>query len=138
MVDKARYATAHWLRFKDVTLPEQLQLTGQPQGAASWKIGPSGPVGPDGYRLPSEIWCALGLYRDLAQARTALAERCSCMPFLSSAVESWHLLLVPFRHTGECNHLDRQQPGELFDVAPDTAGGPIVVITSRFRVLDPI
>ena len=135
MVEKARYATAHWLRFKEVTTPAQLVLTGQPQGALSWKIGPSGAVGPDGYRLPATIWCAVGLYRDREAADAVLDELPTFMPFLADTVESWHHLLLPVRHHGECNHLERDCPGELFEVAPRDPGGQAFVLTTAgFRL----
>jgi hypothetical protein len=128
--EKARYATAHWLRFQDVTTPDQLDLSAQPQGAMSWKIGPSGPVGPDGYRLPGKIWCAVGLFPDLAPARAALHARDLYMPFVANTVESWHQLLLPVRHQGQCNYLDRECPGELFAVSSADPGGAVMVITT--------
>jgi hypothetical protein len=128
---KARYATAHWLRFPAVTTPDQLDLSMQPEGALSWKIGPSGPVGPDGYRLPSLIWCAVGLFRELDAARSAFEQTQRHMPFLAGVVESWHQLIEPFRHQGECNHLDRTTPCEIFEVAAATSpAGPMMVITT--------
>lgn len=51
MLEKAQYATAHRIRFHEIKTPETLQLAGSPAGALSWKIGPSGPVSPNGYRL---------------------------------------------------------------------------------------
>jgi hypothetical protein len=52
------------------------------------------------------------------------------MPFLTDAKESWHLLLRPFRHQGECKHIERETPGALFDVSEEGCGGPPVVITT--------
>jgi hypothetical protein len=130
MLEKARYATAHWLRFQDVTTPDQLLLSGKPPGALSWKIGPCGPVGPNGYRLPSNIWCAVGLFRELAVAKSAFDGKHLFIPFVSNATESWHQLLLPIRHHGECNHLDGECPGELFDVSSTDPGGPVMVITT--------
>jgi hypothetical protein len=46
VAEKARYATAHRIRFRQITTPEMLQLSESPGDALSWKIGPSGPVGP--------------------------------------------------------------------------------------------
>jgi hypothetical protein len=134
MLEKARFATAHWLRFPEVTTPDQLELSGKPRGALSWKIGPSGPVGPDGYRLPATIWCAVGLFRERGAADAALDELHAFMPFVASTVESWHHLLLPVRHHGECNHLERDCPGALFEVAtPDPGGAPFVLTTAGFR-----
>jgi len=130
MLEKARYATVHRLRFRDVTTPYMLNLAGRPSGALSWMIGPSGPVGPDGYRLPANIWCGVGLYREFDTAKSALQNREQFMPFLPDAVESWHALLMPFAHKGECNHLDRDHPGAVFEVGTPEPGGPCMVITT--------
>jgi hypothetical protein len=134
MGEKACYATAHWLRFEAITTPDQLELSGQPQGALSWKIGPSGPVGPDGYRLPANIWCAVGLFREDAAAHTALDSMETFMPFVACTVESWHQLLLPVRHHGECNHLERDCPGAMFEIPPHDPGGlSFVLTTAGFR-----
>jgi hypothetical protein len=97
--EKARYATAHWLQFQDVTNPDQLDLSRKPEGAVSWKIGPSGPVGPDGYRLPGNIWCAVGLFAESAPARAALYETERYMPFV-------------FRILDTCGQWDGRDPLE--------------------------
>ena len=130
MPEKARYATAHRIRFREITTPEMLPLSGSPAGALSWKIGPSGPVGPDGYRLPADVWCAVGLYGDSDGAQTALRAREQFMPFLPDAIESWHALLLPVMHRGECNHLDRGRPDTLFEVGHQDPGGACMVITT--------
>jgi hypothetical protein len=107
-----------------------LQLSGTPASALSWKIGPSGPVGPDGYRLPADTWCAVGLYREVDEAKSALQLRQQFMPFLANAIESWHALLMPIAHKGECNHLDRDHPGAVFDIGALDPGGVCLVITT--------
>ena len=130
MSDKALYATAHRIRFSEIKTPDMLPLAASPALALSWKIGPSGEVGPDGYRLPAAIWCAVGLYRELDAAQSALVSRSQFMPYLDDAVESWHALVQPFMHRGACNHLDRHQPDTIFDVSPTDTGGPCMVITT--------
>jgi hypothetical protein len=137
VVEIARYATAHRIRFPNVTTPEMLQLSERPADVLSWKIGPSGPVGPDGYRLPADVWCAVGLYHDSTAAKTALQSRERFMPFLANAIESWHALLLPIAHKGECNHLDRDHPGRLFDVGKPDPGGVCMVITTAGFVFGP-
>src|SRR5216683_5828936 len=82
MLEKARYATAHRIRFREVTAPEMLRLSESPAGALSWKIGPSGPVGPNGYRLPANVWCAVDLYLESDAAQLALQATEQFMPFL--------------------------------------------------------
>ncbi len=130
MIEKARYATAHWLRFTDIMPPDQLDLSRRPEGSVSWKIGTTGPVGPSGYRLPGNIWCAVGLFPDLATARAAFDAIERTLPFVADTVESWHQLLLPVKHHGECNHLDRACPGEIFAVSSTDPGGPAMVITT--------
>jgi heme-degrading monooxygenase HmoA len=127
---KCRWATLHWIRFVDIETPESLELATSPIGAASWKIGPDGPVGPAGTRLPSSIWCAVGLYPQRTDAECLLDDPAPSMPFLSRALESWHAMLKPLTHKGECNHLDRETPGELFALDGIDPGGSMVVITT--------
>lgn len=127
---KARFATVHLLRFPEITTPDQLALTCAPKGAMSWKIGMGGQVGPDGRRLPTDIWSALGLFSALAEAQVAFRNKEVFMPFLPGTVESWHLLLRPFRHQGECNHIERDTPGELFEISGEDGGGSLAVVTT--------
>ena len=54
------WATIHWIRFSEITTTEMLDLSAHPGGATSWKIGPDGQTGPDGNRLPSDVWCGVG------------------------------------------------------------------------------
>lgn len=137
MAEKARYATAHRIHFPTIATPETLQLSGSPTGALSWKIGPSGPVGPDGYRLPANVWCAVGLYDEFDAAETALHTREQFMPFLADAIESWHAVLMPIAHKGDCNHLDHEQPGRLFEVGSPDPGGVCMVITTAGFIFGP-
>jgi len=131
------YVTAHLFRFPEIRVPESLSLGGKPAGAMSWKIGSSGLVGPDGYRLPSERWGAIGLFRNLDEAQASLETKESYLPFLPEVVESWHLLLLPVMHRGECNHLSRENPGLCLEIAPNDPGGQLVVITTAGFVLGP-
>ena len=130
MVEKARFAIVHLLRFPQITTPEQLALIHAPRGSMSWKIGPGGQVGPDGRRLPSDTWCAVALFTELADAELAFRNKEEFMPFLASTEESWHLLLRPVRHHGDCNHIQRETPGELFEVSEESCGGPLAVVTT--------
>jgi hypothetical protein len=130
LAKKARFATIHLLRFPEITTPEQLTLNQVPVGSISWKIGPGGKVGPDGRRLPSDTWSAVALFSELAEAELAFRNNEEFMPFLSATAESWHLLLRPFKHHGECNHIEREAPGELFEVSQDSGGGPVAVLTT--------
>lgn len=59
------------------------------------------------------------------------------MPFLADAIESWHAVLMPIAHKGECNHLDREHPGRLFDVGEPDPGGVCMVITTAGFIFGP-
>lgn len=137
MSEPCRWATLHWLRFADVRTADTLDLSLRPEGAASWKIGPDGGVAPDGSRLPSEVWCAVGLYPHRAHAEAAVAEPTAVLPFLSETLEAWHALLLPVAHRGECNHLARDNPGLMLEPHGEDPGGPLVVITTAGFVIGP-
>lgn len=96
----------------------------------SWKIGPDGPIGPDGYRLPSNIWCGVALFGDLSAAEEALETKQRYLPFLGDAVESWHALLLPIAHRGERNHIERSNAGSIFDIDSRDPGGRLFVMTT--------
>ena len=134
---KAQFATVHWVRFPAIATPDQLPLSAFPENCLSWKIGPDGPVGPDGYRLPSDIWCGVALFGELGDAEAAFAARDRYVPSLSSAVESWHAMLMPVTHRGECNHLERDNPGLIFDVSGRDPEGPLFVMTTAGFNLSP-
>lgn len=135
MTEKAHYATVHRIYFEEIRAAESLDLDRRPNGALSWKMGPSGPVGPNGYRLPANVWCAVGLYRDLEAAAAAIATRKEALPFLDEAAESWHGLLQPVMHRGECNHLDRERPGMILEASATDPGGVLLAMTTAgFRL----
>lgn len=127
---RACYATAHWLRYPQIRMPGQLPLHETPPQCLSWKIGPDGPVGADGRRLPSEIWCGVGLFRIEEAARSAFSARDEFLPLLTVAVESWHVLLIAVAHRGECNYLDAGSPGLVFEPGRSDPGGSLIVMTT--------
>ena len=133
----ARFAITHWLRYPEVVTPEQLPLGESPAGALSYKIGPDGPVGPNGYRLPSDVWCAVASFgtREAADAAFAACDR--YLPALATVVESWHALLLPITHRGICNHLERDKPRWMFEAATEDPGGPLFVMTTAGYVMGP-
>jgi hypothetical protein len=132
---RARCAVVHWVRFTGITPAEALALDGAPDGVVGWKSGPDGPLMPDGMRGPSDTWCAVALYPDEATARAALGRR--DVPAFAAAVEHWQVLLRPVAHRGECNHLDRAQPGLIFTPSTDDPGGPVFVMTTAGFVIGP-
>lgn len=48
-----------------------------------------------------------GLFADRSAAEAAFAEHERCLPLSADTVESWHALLLPIAHRGECNYLER-------------------------------
>ena len=125
------WATVHWIKFPSQMRAESLDLSLAPEGAASWKIGPDSRLDADGVRLPeSDIWCAVALYPDRNAADAALEAPKSYLPWVSKALEAWHALLLPFTHHGDCNHLDRSNPGKVFEAARSDPGGPLLVLTT--------
>jgi len=133
----ARYATVHWLRFPGIVTPDDLALTQSPEACLSWKIGPDGPVGPNGYRLPSNVWGGVALFADRSAAEAAFAASEHYLPFLAETVENWHALLLPVAHRGECNHLDRSDPRLIFEPGAEDPGGPLFVMTTAGYVMGP-
>lgn len=133
----ARFATVHWLKFPSVATPDTLRLGESPARCVSYKVGPDGPVGPDGLRVPSNVWCAVALFGERAAAEAALAAHERFLPSFESATESWHALLLPVAHRGECNHLERANPRPLFEIGAEDPGGPLFVMTTAGYVPPP-
>jgi hypothetical protein len=127
----------HWLRFAEIRTPDTLDLTRRPVGAAGWAIGADGAVAPDGSRFPSEVWCAVGLYPERGDGEAALDDPGAFLPFVGETLEAWHALLLPIAHRGECNHLDRANPGPVLAAHDEDPGGPLVVMTTAGFVLGP-
>ena len=137
MKPMCRWATCHWMRFSEVPAPEGLDLSLRPAGAASWKLGADGAAAADGSRLPSAVWCGVALYPEQADVERAFEGPGAFLPFLDRTIESWHALLVPIAHRGECNHLDRDNPGPLLAPNGEDPGGPLVVMTTAGFVVGP-
>jgi hypothetical protein len=117
--------------------PDDLSLTQSPEACLSWKIGPDGPVGPNGYRLPSNVWGGVALFADRSGAEAAFAASERFLPLLADTVESWHALLLPIAHRGECNHLERSRPRLMFEPSAEDPGGPLFVMTTAGYVMGP-
>ena len=49
---------------------------------------------------------------------------------MAHTLEAWHALLLPFAHRGECNHLNRSNPGKVFETERSDPGGPLLVLTT--------
>ncbi len=137
MAEPCRWVTWHLLRFPEIRTPEMLDLSLRPAGAAGWEIGIDSPPNPDGSRDVSGIWCAVGLYPQRTDAEAAGGDPGSFMPFLPETVEAWHAALMPVAHRGECNHLDREMPGEVLQSHEDDPEGALLVMTTGGYVLGP-
>lgn len=130
MTQLCRWAVVHWLRFEGARRAADLQLASEPKGALSWKVGQDWSASESGLRSGSRIWCALALFTDLQHAEAAFDEAETYLPDMVAASEVWSALLAPFAHKGECNHLNRFEPGALFAVEPGERSGPVFVITT--------
>lgn len=137
MLAKARYATLHRLHYAEILSPESVDRSTAPATALSWKVGFCGPVGANGMRVPGRVWCLLGLFADEAAARAVWQAPQNHLPFAAPPLESWHGLLLPTMHRGECNHLQWDEPGLIFEPAAADPGGTCVVLTTAGFVLGP-
>jgi len=72
----------------------------------------------------------IALFGDLSAAEAALERSERFLPSLADAVESWRALLLPIAHRGECNHIERSNPGLIFDIDSRGPGGPLFVMTT--------
>jgi heme-degrading monooxygenase HmoA len=130
MTQLCRWAVVHWIRFAQARTAANLQLSNPPAGALSWKIGPDWSASESGLRSGSRIWCCLALFTDLQHAEAHFDWADTAPPDFAAATEAWSALLAPFAHKGECNHLNRSEPGALFAVEPCERSGPVFVITT--------
>lgn len=126
---KGRWAIAHRVRFRIRTNGASLDILAPPPGSCSWKFGPE-LAGRKGQRAESDVWCGIALFGEWADAERAFEAAEAYVPNLADAIESWRGLLLPIVHKGECNHLDGDRPGLLFDVADTDPGGPLLVMTT--------
>ena len=132
-LEKATFATAHVLRFREPMSAERLEPSDGPKSALAWFFGPNNALDETGYlRDPAaNVWGGVALYRDRADALAILDNPFSAIPSLTSVVEAWHVALVPFSHRGEVNWLRRDHLGEIFESADDPVGeGPLIVLTT--------
>lgn len=140
MSARAAYATVHRIHFSQSMALNDLRSSGfdlsaPAGGVLGWKVGSCGPVGEDGHRVPSPVWCALGLFEQEAEARLAFGDPHRFLPFLGQAVESWHGLLLPVGSRGQSNLIDRFEPGPLFTVEKADPGGECLVMTTAGFIL---
>jgi hypothetical protein len=87
--------------------------------------------------LPSNIRCGVALFGGRSAAEEALERRERHLPYLADAVESWRALLLPIAHRGECNHIERPNAGQIFDIDSGNPGGPLFVMTTAGFDLGP-
>lgn len=80
-----------------------------------------------------------GLHDSAESAQRAIGNRLKNIPWITDATESWCAVLAPFRHYGEANFLNTDDPGSVFEtMQPEPpAGSAIVVVTSAGWELGP-
>jgi hypothetical protein len=81
----------------------------------------------------------LGLHATADSAQRLFEDWRGVAPWMIEACEVWSAVLRPFRHKGEANHLNRDQPGPLFDPAallpaPSTDAPFVSITTSGWNV----
>jgi hypothetical protein len=89
-----------------------------------------GPVGADGNRPPTNVWCGLGLFGDLESAESTLQRPESYLSFLPSPTESWHALLLPIAYRGICNYINGSYTKLSYATDAPDPGGHLFIITS--------
>jgi hypothetical protein len=94
---------------------------------ADWRAS-----GSDFTKQEAFVFLLLGLHDSVAAAREFVAARGRIAPWMGEACEVYAAVLEPYRHKGEVNFLDRENPGLLFDALGAAAGSaePFVSITS--------
>jgi len=86
----------------------------------------------DWKRMEAFKFVLLGLHSSEDAARQAVESRTLIAPWFSGAMELWSGVLRPFRHFGEANFVDPQNPGPVFESVeePPKEDSPIVILTS--------
>ena len=148
MADKARWATAHVVRFREPLDSKDVDFPQTRDNALAWVFGPDLATSEiDGFSPPSalqpldvlpkgRVWGGMRFYRDRADAEALMDDPGAFVPGFDLASESWHVLLAPFNHRGSVNWL-HQDPGEAFEPAEDPVGeGPLIIATSAGYVVD--
>ena len=123
-----------WLVFHRLKLKAPVDGTRNPQpapkGAGIWRFAPQSKVGDNGKRSGlSDVWGGFGRYATRAEAEAVLDAPEDHVPFLSTAEEAWHALLVPFSHRGKTDWSGTLRDGDTLRPGNDP-GGPLVVLTS--------
>jgi heme-degrading monooxygenase HmoA len=129
MLQLGRRATVHWLRFDQSRSFNPAQTTVRPVGCNSWKFGPD-VRGRQALRAASHVWGGIASFLNPVDAEAAFERPERYVPGLSEASQSWHALLLPVAHHGECNHLDPNEPGAAFEPSQNDPGGPLFVMTT--------
>lgn len=77
------------------------------------------------------LFVIFGLHDSLASAVELHERRLEFAPWIEPAKEIWSAVLVPVRHVGKANYLNRNEPGPLYGCPPDAMPeGPLVVLTT--------
>ncbi len=72
-----------------------------------------------------------GLHTSEKSAHELVDRRAESLPWIEGACDVWSGVLRPIRHVGECNFLDRNEPGLIYDCGSDaTPDGPFLVLTT--------
>ncbi|MEI8282165.1 MAG: hypothetical protein WCG75_07165, partial [Armatimonadota bacterium] len=129
---KAHYASLILARFDDVRVGGPIDSIGI-DGVLFQNVGAD--VRASATTFDSETafkFAIFGLHNSLESARACATLRQKSLPWIVEASEVWCGVLAPFRHYGESNFLNPEDPGALFEtMQPEPqVGTPIVVATT--------
>lgn len=102
-----------------------------PKDAAAWRFYPASQLSETNMRnFTCDEWGGFGIYPSRAEAQAVFDAPEMHLPFLDSAVESFHALISPYAHRGQVNWRGDVREDDTFALAPSDPGGPLVVFTS--------
>lgn len=125
----ARFASIHLARFQTTRLPGKV-IGPLPEGVLFCEVATD--VRASGLEREGFVHLMMGLHEDEGSAEKTLEERERIAPWMDEASEVYGAVLEPYRHKGEVNHLNREEPGLVFSNLGRAAKAdePFVVITS--------
>ncbi len=128
----ATHASLTLARFDSLLEPQSIETHDMPGtlflgGAGDIRAGALHPGSINAFKF-----AILGLHDSEESARSAVKSRGSIAPWINDAIEVWSGVLEPFRHFGEANFIDHDEPGPQFLVTASEppAGAPILIMTS--------
>lgn len=123
------WITIHHARFAEPVdaVEQDFQV---PANASCARLGLDTVQGDNGLLIAkSDIWGGWSICHSRSVAESIMSSPADHFRFRKNAVESWHALLVPYRHYGDVNWRGMIESGTAIRVGEDP-GGPLAVITT--------